>query len=103
MANRINPNDAKTLIEQGAAVADIRDALSFQSEHIRGAQRLDNNNLNEFMQKTAKDKPIVVCCYHGNSSQGAAQFLDSQGFEQVYSLNGGFEQWKLLYPDWVAH
>jgi thiosulfate sulfurtransferase len=42
--------------------------------------------------------PVVVCCYHGNSSQSAAQFLVEQGFTEVYSLNGGFEQWKVSYP-----
>jgi len=37
------------------------------------------------------DLPMVVCCYHGISSQGVAQFLVERGFDQVYSLEGGFE------------
>ncbi|MCV6069119.1 sulfurtransferase, partial [Escherichia coli] len=32
--------------------------------------------------------------YHGISSQGAAQYLVNQGFEQVYSVDGGFEAWQ---------
>jgi thiosulfate sulfurtransferase len=39
-----------------------------------------------------------VCCYHGNSSQGAAQYFAEQGFTQAYSLDGGYEMWKVLYP-----
>ncbi len=40
------------------------------------------------------DTPVIVCCYHGISSQQAAQFLIHQGFEEVYSLDGGFEAWR---------
>jgi thiosulfate sulfurtransferase len=46
--------------------------------------------------------PVVVCCYHGISSQQAAQFLISQDFTEVYSLDGGFTDWQLQHPDTVA-
>ncbi|MGL5628515.1 MAG: rhodanese-like domain-containing protein, partial [Plesiomonas shigelloides] len=42
--------------------------------------------------------PVIVMCYHGNSSQGAAQYLVNQGFDEVYSLNGGFEAWRKVAP-----
>jgi thiosulfate sulfurtransferase len=51
------------------------------------------------MDKTAKESPILVCCYHGNSSQNAAHYLSEQGYTNVHSLNGGYEQWKVIYPD----
>lgn len=91
---------AKTLVETGnLAIADIRDALSFQAGHIRHAKRVDNSNLNSFMAQAAQDKPLLVCCYHGMSSRGAAEFFASQGYQEVYSLEGGFEMWKLAYPE----
>lgn len=96
---RINIKEAKDIISKGANIADIRDALSFQASHIRGAKRLDNNNLNEFMAAADKSAPLIIYCYSGNSSQSAAQFFASQGYEQVYSLDGGFGQWQLMYPD----
>jgi len=40
----------------------------------------------------------VVVCYHGHSSQPAAQYFAAQGFEDVYSMDGGFEVWKLNNP-----
>jgi thiosulfate sulfurtransferase len=43
-----------------------------------------------------------VVCYRGNSSQSAAAYLASQGFSEVYSLDGGFELWRSLYPERVA-
>jgi len=43
-----------------------------------------------------------VVCYHGNSSQSAAAYLISQGFSDVYSLDGGFELWRGTYPTETA-
>ncbi|WP_430461552.1 thiosulfate sulfurtransferase GlpE [Thalassolituus sp. LLYu03] len=101
---RIKAGDAKALMEQGnLSIADIRDAMSFQAGHIQGAQRVDNDNLAEFMAATPKNQPLLVCCYHGNSSQGAAQFFASQGYDEVYSLDGGAEMWKMAFPDLTEH
>ncbi|MGL5597426.1 MAG: rhodanese-like domain-containing protein, partial [Aeromonas sp.] len=44
------------------------------------------------------DTPVIVMCYHGNSSQGAAQYLLQQGYDEVYSLDGGFEGWRSTFP-----
>lgn len=99
---KITPNNAEQLLQQGANVIDVRDALSFQAAHIKGAQRIDNDNISQFMQSTSKEDPLLVYCFHGQSSQGVASFFAQQGYLKVYSLEGGFEQWKLLYPDWVT-
>lgn len=88
----------KMLANSEARVVDIRDEQSFVAGHIEGAFHLTNGTLHTFMQETDFDTPVIVCCYHGISSQQAAQFLIHQGFEQVYSLDGGFETWRMNYP-----
>ena len=75
-------------------VVDIRDKDSFKQGHIDGALNLSNDNIDHFVSDTKKNQSIIVCCYHGNSSQRAAQFLTERGFKDVYSLNGGYENWK---------
>ncbi|WP_207063625.1 thiosulfate sulfurtransferase GlpE [Motiliproteus sp. SC1-56] len=95
----IDPDAAKALLDAGAALADIRDEESFARGHIRGAQHLGNHNLQEFIDRNDLDLPLIVCCYHGNSSQPAAQYLFERGFEAVYSLNGGYEIWQTRYPE----
>ena len=77
-------------------IADIRDKLSFKNEHIDSAINLSNENMTKFISETEKHKSIVVYCYHGNSSKQVAQFLVNNGFEDVYSLNGGYELWRSL-------
>lgn len=83
-------------------VVDIRDATSFANGSITGSIHLTNDTLADFIRDADLDAPVVVCCYHGHSSQQAAQFLISQDFTQVYSLDGGFTQWQLQYPDNVS-
>ncbi|WP_068544541.1 thiosulfate sulfurtransferase GlpE [Thalassotalea crassostreae] len=79
-------------------VVDIRDANSFALNHIPGSIHLTNDNLGDFLRDADFDVPTVVCCYHGISSQQAAQFLISQDFTEVYSLDGGFEGWQQAFP-----
>jgi thiosulfate sulfurtransferase len=76
------------------AIVDIRDPVSFSQGHIDGARHIDNNTAADYLASADFDKPLIVCCYHGNSSQGAAEYFSEQGFKDTYSLDGGFEEWK---------
>lgn len=96
---RIPPEAAHALLKNGAVVVDVRDPATFAAMHISGSKHLDNHSLHAFIQGADLDAPTVVVCYHGNSSQSAAAYLVSQGFSDVYSLDGGFELWQRVYPD----
>ena len=95
----IDITDALPIIENNAAIVDIRDLVSFQNSHMTNAISLTNDNVQNFIDSKEKSQPVIVCCYHGNSSKGAAEYLASQGFKEVYSLNGGFSQWSAMFPD----
>jgi len=95
---RIPPEQAQALREQGAVLVDVRDPQTYASSHIPDAQHLDNHSIADFIRNADLDKPVVVVCYHGNSSQSAAAYLVSQGFSDVYSMDGGFELWRSTFP-----
>lgn len=93
---RIAPEDAvKLLAEKSPAVVDVRDGHSWQTARIPGAIHLDNHSASEFVENTDKQRPVLVYCYHGHSSQSAAAWLSARGFAEVYSLDGGFAIWSL--------
>lgn len=75
-------------------VVDTRDPQSFALNRIDGAFNLNQGNLEQHLSELDMDEPLVVCCYHGISSQGVAQFLVERGFDEVYSLDGGFEAYE---------
>ncbi|MCA9482898.1 MAG: thiosulfate sulfurtransferase GlpE [Nitrospina sp.] len=85
-------DDASTI------VLDIRDPMSYATGHIPTARHMDNENVEEIINSLDKEQNVVICCYHGNSSQGAAGFFMEQGFSDVHSMMGGFEEWKHSYP-----
>jgi thiosulfate sulfurtransferase len=84
-----------------ATIVDIRDAVSFKSGHIPNAVHLSDVNVKQFISDTNKGNPLVVYCYHGISSQGAAAYFSEQGFKEVTSMIGGFESWQYTFPDLV--
>jgi thiosulfate sulfurtransferase len=86
------------LKDGSAALVDIRDPQSFEAGHTPGAFHLTNATLSAFMQQNEFDRPVMVMCYHGNSSRSAAQYLLHQGFDAVYSIDGGFEAWARQFP-----
>ncbi len=97
---RISPDDARDLIDdRDTTILDIRDPASFTAKRMENAKHFSNDNAAHFIETADKSMPVVVCCYHGNSSQQAAQFLAEQGFSEVYSLDGGFELWNVRFPD----
>ena len=82
------------MAQERTMIVDIRDEQSFVAGHIEGAFHLTNGSLTQFMQDVDFDVPVIVCCYRGHSSQQAAQYLIHQGYDRVYSLDGGFELWR---------
>lgn len=93
-------SDLQSVMEDKShVVVDIRDTNSFANGHIVEAINLTNESLPDFLREADLDAPVVVCCYHGISSQQAAEFLISQDFTDVYSLDGGFTQWQTQFPD----
>ena len=83
-------------------IVDIRDPGSFEQGHIPGAVHLTNDNVNQYVEEQDFNKPLVVVCYVGNSSRGAAEALSNAGFQTVYSLEGGMSFWSTAHPEKIA-
>jgi len=97
---RLSADDARDLIDAGrATVLDIRDEQSFAAGRINQARHIDNASVPAFVAEHPPEDAVIVCCYHGHSSQQAAAWLVTQGLREVYSLDGGFTEWASRFPD----
>ena len=67
LANCLKENPASV------AIVDIRDPVSFSQAHIDGTRHIDNNTVADYSASADFEKPLIFCCYHGNSSKGAAE------------------------------
>jgi len=95
---QIQIHEAKQKFDQKDCLfVDIRDPASYGAAHIPGAVHLHDGNVQEFIESTDKERPVIVYCYHGNSSLGAVAYFLENGFKNVTSMNGGFEAWRQVY------
>ena len=87
--------DAVKLINNDAAVIDLRTVEAFGRGHIVNARNVPSDELGAKISKlgSLKAKPIVVVCESGVSSTKAVDTLRKAGFESVYGLKGGMAGW----------
>ena len=95
----ISIQKAHTLIQtKNVTLIDIRDSNSYMKKNIKGSINISNDNIHDVIATADKNKPLIIYCYHGNSSKNAAEYFYNEGFQESYSMDGGFEEWRLTYP-----
>jgi len=92
----VAPAQGVLLINQGAAVLDIRTPKEFSEGHVIGAHNIPAADLGARISELDKYKgqPVLIYCDSGNTSQKAASTLAKNGFESVHSLKGGIRSWR---------
>ncbi len=94
----ISVDIAKQKLDQQTAVfVDVRDPESYRASHIPGAVLVNDHNVTDFISSADKSQTHILYCYHGISSQGGAAYFEKNGFEDVYSMDGGFTKWHHQY------
>ena len=84
------------LAQADAVVLDIRDPDSYARAHIPGAQLSSDAAVTGLMRKRRLDPPVLVYCYHGNSSREFSDLLAGLGFTRVFNLEGGWQAWETV-------
>lgn len=72
---------------------DVRTALEFDSEHIKGSKNLPLNELGQKDPGLNQQEPVFVICRTGNRAGRAAAQLNASGFD-CEVLQGGILEWK---------
>lgn len=79
-----------------AVIVDVRTPDEFSKGHLPNALNIDWKGA-DFDGQTAKlDKstPVFVYCMSGSRSASAADKMRTDGFKEVYELNGGIMKWR---------
>jgi rhodanese-related sulfurtransferase len=89
--------------KQDLVVVDVREPGEFMHGHVKQAllvprgvlepaADLDYPKKHEVLS-AARNRPVALYCATGGRSALAANVLQEMGFEEVYSLAGGFDGW----------
>ena len=80
-------NKIKEMLENGAAIIDVRTPGEFQGGHVVGSNNVPLQTLSTKVDELKQlGKPLVLCCASGMRSGQATSFLKSEGIE---CENGG--------------
>lgn len=74
---------------------DVRTPSEFQEGHFPNATLIDvkRSDFTGQVNKLDKSTPVFVYCASGIRSERAVTILHSLGFQEVYELKGGFNEW----------
>ena len=75
-------------------IIDIRDPASYASGHLEQAEPVSDSLLKQLIKSRQRQRPVLVYCYHGNSSRDICEFISGFGFERVHNLAGGWDAWE---------
>lgn len=105
---KITEWDAETLAtrldDPDLLILDIREPDEYAAGHLPKALLIPRGTLEGAADPNYKHRveplcstrtrPVITYCQSGGRSAMAAATLKDMGFEQVYSLSGGFENWE---------
>jgi monothiol glutaredoxin len=89
----ISPKALKALLDKGGVeLFDVRPDDERVRASIPQARKLDAQG-QKFLFGLEKGAAIALHCHHGVRSRAAAEELLTEGFTNVYNLEGGIEAW----------
>ncbi len=75
-------------------IFDVRSTREVSNGTIPRAQHMPLHIIPSKVLELSDEYPIILFCHIGVRSVQACQYLQNAGFENVYTLRGGFKAWQ---------
>ncbi len=92
----ISKEQLEERLSQGAFLIDVREDNEWAAGRIPGAQHLGRGIIERDIETRVpqKEKELILYCGGGYRSALAAESLQKMGYTNVFSLIGGWKEWK---------
>lgn len=98
----IEASDMPALLEQhpGLVMIDVREDSEYNAGHVQGAEHIGKGVIERDIEKMHPDRSeaLYLYCGGGFRSALAAEALVKMGYEEVYSIDGGWGVLSQLLP-----
>lgn len=91
----ITPEEFTNVIDENAALLDVRSELEYNNGHIEGALNIPVDDLRKRLNELDKNKEIVEYCQVGLRGYIASRILSQNGFK-VKNVTGGYKSLSML-------
>jgi rhodanese-related sulfurtransferase len=89
----ITVQEAQGRRENGAFMLDVRTIEEWNAGHISGATLIPLDQLSTRYNELPVDQEIVIYCRSGNRSAQALSLLSDVGILDIFSMDGGINNW----------
>jgi len=91
----ITLEELKTKQLEGSEIIDVRNHREYEESHLYGSINIPEYEIDESFKQIIKnkDKSIVLYCSSGLRSTKAYHKLKKMGYENVYNLYGGLDNY----------
>jgi len=87
----IRPEDARSLVAQGAQLVDVRSPLEHQRNALPGSVNIPLPVIQQALKQLDKKTPVLLYCNSGQRSGLAKRLLEACGFALVHNVGSYFE------------
>lgn len=81
--------------DRSFTLLDVRRDDELEQAAVSGALHIPMHEVQRRIGEVPRDKPLVVMCHYGDRSWRVARFLLTDGFQEVYNLEGGIDAYSL--------
>jgi len=85
---------AQLIADSDPMILDCRELKDYRASHIDNAMHVHEQLRDSLLKKGDKNRSLLIYCYYGHASEHLAEMFGDFGFKQVYSLAGGYADWK---------
>jgi len=90
---QIGPAEAARLLDEGAALIDVREPEEWQAGRAPQAVHIPLGELGARLSELPTDRKLVMICRSGGRSDAAATALAEMGLP-AFNLAGGMQAWR---------
>jgi rhodanese-related sulfurtransferase len=90
---RIDVNEAKEMVANGAAVVDVREPHEYNAGHVPDAALIPVATVFARREELPRDKDLIFVCAVGQRSALACEMAAAAGLTRLYNLEGGTDAW----------